>query len=101
MSKKKRDPQPMQRVQWDGDGVIRFRRNAIVSYMLDWASSRGMSVNELARMPFDADDWTQLAQLIGYSVSGAGELDYFDRDVLDCADLSAEKLAASPSREEP
>lgn len=67
---------PMQPVYLDEAGVVRFRENAIVRTLLDYASARGLSLNELAVMPFSAEDRMQLAQLIGYSVSGYGELSY-------------------------
>lgn len=85
---------PVQPVQWDGRGVVRFKGNAIVRYLLDFARARGCSLNELAVMPFTDDDWTQLAQLMGYSVSGAGDLSYFDPDALLEADRRVEELLA-------
>lgn len=90
---------PMQPIERDGHGVIRFRRNAIVRYLIDFGQSHKCGLNELARMPFSDDDWTQLAQLMGYSVSGAGDLSYFNADILTAADAIADKLltAAPPS----
>ncbi len=85
---------PRQRVQWDDHGVIRFAPNQIVRHLLDWASEHGYDLNTLSRLPFTNEDWTQFAQLIGYSVSGAGDLDYFDRDVLRRADRAARDLIA-------
>lgn len=49
-------------------------------------------LNTLALMDFSRDDWTQLAQLIGYSVSGAGDLSYFDRKVIAAADAIVDAL---------
>lgn len=68
--------QPMQPLVRDADGVIRFQQNAIVRFLLDWASPKGMSLNDLALIPFSEDDRAQFAQLIGYSLSGYGELSY-------------------------
>lgn len=67
---------PMQPVVLDKDGVARFKANAIVRFLIDYSHSRGVGLNELALMPFDAADREQFAQLIGYSVSGFGELGY-------------------------
>lgn len=86
---------PMQPVQWDGSGVIRFKANAIVRYTIDWGNDHGCGLNELACMTFSNEDWTQLAQLIGYSVSGAGDLSYFNRRTLRQADADAERLVAA------
>jgi hypothetical protein len=55
------------------DGVVRFKENAIVRYLLDAGK---ISMNDLAVMPFDRDDRNQFAQLIGYSLCGYGDLSY-------------------------
>ena len=56
---------------------MRFRANKIVQYLLD----RGpVDMNHLGRVSwgegFTSDDWDQFNQLIGYSVSGYGDLSY-------------------------
>ena len=68
--------------------VRRFKANAIVAHILDWcAGANGAvgykpqslpapSLNELAAMDFPREDRVQLAQLIGYSILGFGELSY-------------------------
>jgi len=53
------------------DGVLRFKENAIVRYLLDAGK---INMNDLAVMPFDREDRRQFAQLIGYSLSGYGDL---------------------------
>ena len=84
---------PMQPVVLDDHGVARFKANAIVRYLSDLCQLRGVcSMNELAILPFSDEDRTQFAQLIGYSVSGAGDLSYFDPAVLAKADTEVEKL---------
>lgn len=62
------------------DGVIRFKQNIIVSKLLDFAIEHGYSLNNIA-VDFDTEpkekdneDYKQLMQLIGYSVSGYGDL---------------------------
>lgn len=74
------------------DGVARFKRNAIVAFLLDFATAKGISMNELAVMPFSREDREQLAQLIGYSVSGFGDLSYSSCDVVEKADAEAARL---------
>lgn len=66
----------MQPIVLDGNGVVRFKENKIVRVLLDWATPRGMSLNEMAMMDFSQDDRMQFAQLIGYSVNGYHELSY-------------------------
>lgn len=71
---------PMQPAIWDGQGVIRFQANPIVRFLLDWARTHGMTLNDLAALSQgqgrSKDDWAHFAQLHGYSVSGWGSLSY-------------------------
>ena len=64
---------PMQPLLIDERGTVRFKQNAIVRYLLD---AGGIDLNEIAVLPFSQDDREQFAQLIGYSVSGYGDLSY-------------------------
>lgn len=78
MSKKRPEPKhPIQPLVTDAQGVIRFKKNAIVDFL---ASDK---LNELAGMgdKFSREDWEQLAQLIGYSHSGSGDLGYVSDEV--------------------
>lgn len=67
---------PNQPTCFDPHGVLRFKENAIVRFLLDYTTPRGLGMNELCGMGFSQDDWKQFAQLIGYSVSGWGGLSY-------------------------
>lgn len=73
---------PMQPLVRDPDGVIRFKRNAIVDHLLKHG---GIDLNAIARLPFDDRDREQFAQLIGYSVSGFGDLRYARSDTVAAA----------------
>lgn len=53
------------------NGVLRFKQNAIVRFLLDEGP---FDLNRIALMDFSADDRRQFAQLIGYSVSGYYDL---------------------------
>lgn len=64
---------PLQPLVTDDSGVVRFKSNAIVSKLLD---DGPFDMNALARMDFTQADREQFAQLIGYSLSGFGELSY-------------------------
>ena len=57
--------------------VQRFKENKIVSYLLD---NGGFDMNKIALLDFDREDRSQFAQLIGYSLSGWGELGYVSDD---------------------
>lgn len=75
---------PIQPLETDERGVLRFKSNAIVCHLLD---NGGIDMNQLARLPFSREDREQFAQLIGYSLSGAAELDYMSEEVLEAASL--------------
>lgn len=49
------------------DGVLRFKENKIVSFLLD---NGGYDLNRLHCMNFSDEDWEQFNQLHGYSVDG-------------------------------
>lgn len=79
MAKKKpKATHPIQPLEFDGHGVLRFKSNAIVRYLLDHG---GIDMNDLARMDFPKEDREQFAQLIGYSHSGSGNLGYVSDEV--------------------
>ena len=64
---------PVQPVVVDENGVERFKGNKIVLFLL---RNGGYDMNDLGRMEFSNEDREQFAQLIGYSVSGFGDLSY-------------------------
>lgn len=65
--------QPIQPLELDCDGILRFKENAIVRYILD---NGNIDLNHLARLKFNKEDRQQFAQLIGYSLGGYEELSY-------------------------
>lgn len=88
--KKKVIKHPMQPVMVEEDGVHRFKRNKIVEFLLE---NGGYDMNQLARMHFTQEDEEQFAQLIGYSVSGFGELPYASKNMVRRADRASANLA--------
>lgn len=79
----------MQPIEIDNHGVARFKANRIVCFLLD---SGPFDMNILARMNFSDEDRQQFAQLIGYSVSGFGDLSYADPKAVSKADNKVEKM---------
>jgi len=67
---------PIQPLVKDKNGILRFKENAIVRHLLD--THPNCNLNDLACMDFTNDDRRQFAQLIGYSLSGYGDLSYVD-----------------------
>lgn len=76
---------PIQPLVTDERRVVRFKANAIVKHLLEYAKAQGCGLNELACLPFTDEDREQLAQLIGYSHSGAGDLSYVKDETLAAA----------------
>ena len=88
--KTKYAPQPMQPVFKDEGGILRFRENAIVRYLLDLADKHKLAnLNSLAELPFSQEDREQFTQLIGYALGGYHELSY----VSDASAAQASRLA--------
>ena len=73
---------PIQPLEKDCHGTLRFKGNAIVQYLKD---NGGIDMNKLACLPFPNEDRQQFAQLIGYSLGGYSELSYVDDDAYGAA----------------
>jgi hypothetical protein len=81
---------PVQPLITDEHGTTRFKENAIVSFLLDRARETKIAdMNLLATIPFTQEDREQFAQLVGYSLSGFGELSYV-------SDATYERAAKQP-----
>lgn len=76
---------PIQPLERDTRGVIRFKSNAIVRHLLDHG---GINMNDIARLEFSQEDREQFAQLIGYSHSGSGDLGYVSDEVWEAAEMT-------------
>lgn len=76
---------PMQPITGDAHGVIRFECNPIV----DWLCTEKSNMNEIAiyasEHGISEKYQQQIAQLVGYSVSGYGSLSYVDDESYDRA----------------
>lgn len=78
---------PIQPIENDSRGTPRFKKNAIVEFLLDHG---GHDMNKLASLDFSQEDREQFAQLIGYSLSGFGELSYVSDETYNAAERMAE-----------
>ena len=78
---------PIQPIETDDHGTARFKQNAIVRFLLDEGP---FDLNKLGIKSFPNEDREQFAQLIGYSVSGFGELSYVSNDTYGTADKMCE-----------
>ena len=55
---------PVQPLVYDEHGVLRFKKNAIVRFLLD---NGNFDLGKLERLHFTDEDWEHFLQLIGYS----------------------------------
>lgn len=98
MSTKKNQPRtkslkhPMQPIGYDDHGVLRFKRNAIVEGLLNEGSDMNVIMRRVLEGVYTREDYTQFIQLVGYSVSGAGDLSSFDRKVRKAADEEVSRI---------
>jgi hypothetical protein len=91
---------PMQPLERDEHGTIRFKANKIVEWLVD---KHPQVLNEIAAIahgrgpvaPFSDEDQRQLAQLLGYSLSGYADLSYVNSEDWNEASNAAEKLEKS------
>lgn len=86
---------PIQPVGLDEHGVLRFKKNAIVAYLLE---NGPIDMNQIALQGFSPKDREQFAQLIGYSVDGAADLSYVRRETITAADLMAKGVDEKAAR---
>jgi hypothetical protein len=90
---------PIQPLQKDEHGVMRFKQNQIICDILDLAESCNFGLNEISRVKYSREDRQQLAQLIGYSLYGYGSvLGYVDDDAFNAASAMAGGLDESDAR---
>jgi hypothetical protein len=80
---------PMQPIIVDDKGVHRFRANAIVQFLLD---NGPHDLNSLLKADYAREEYEQLAQLIGYSVSGISQLPWVSSDAVQAADEASDSL---------
>lgn len=77
---------PIQPMELDECGVLRFKRNGIVRLLLDDGK---YDLNTLSSMvqtgKLEKEDYVQLMQLIGYSWSGAGDLSCMPDEIIEAA----------------
>ena len=80
---------PLQPLERDRQGIIRFKENKIVRFLLDAGK---YTMNDLGMMPFSLEDREQFLQLIGYSLVGFGEVYYVRDKTYEKAARLADKL---------
>ena len=80
---------PIQPLKIDHEGVLRFKENKIVRFLLEDGHN---DLNRLAIIPFSDEDREQFAQLIGCSLSGFGDLSYVSDKTYEQAERKAKEI---------
>lgn len=92
---------PQQPIGFADDGAIRFKENKIISRLFEHGV---ISLNNIrvkvADGEFPEEDYVQLTQLIGYSVSGWGNLSTSPPEMVAAADNEAQRLVSLQTSEE-
>lgn len=94
-------PHPAQPIAFDGHGVLRFKKNHLVRFMLDFMTQHRMGLDALRSIPgFSEQDLEQLYQLIGTSISTYGE-HFPHSEQLRAAEAAAEQMQTVPPSQPP
>jgi len=84
---------PMQPIYFAKDDVIRFKSNAIVRRLID---EKIISLNDIVPWVMTGEvpveDAEQFWQLLGYSVSGYGDLSFVRPEIISAADGKADEI---------
>jgi hypothetical protein len=90
--------QPMQPIYLDENGTPRFRNNAIVRRLID---EKIFSLQDIAAWLEDVpvEDVEQFWQLLGYSISGYGDLSFVRPEILARVNAKAKALIEESKRD--
>lgn len=86
---------PIQPLVTDELDTLRFKENTIISYLF---KSGKLDMSQLAAMTFPSEDRQQIAQLLGYSLSGYSELSYVTDDAYEAASAMVESETADSQK---
>ncbi len=75
---------PVQPLEKDDTGILHFKKNAIVEYLLGAGPS---DLHHLAVLSFSDEDREQFAQLIGYGSSSFGDLSFVSDETREAVEL--------------
>jgi len=97
-----KEKHPDQPLVWV-ENVVRFKQNKVVDFLLGQASAGvKCDLNQIwilyHRKLFSIEDMVQLYQLIGYSVSGFGDISNFPKKTIRKFDELAAKMVAKRKR---
>ncbi len=78
----KKAKHPVQPLVLGDDGRTMFKKNRIIRYLLDAGS---IKLDDLTKLDFDDEDWTQLRQLLGCSLDAFQYFNHVDDDTYERA----------------
>jgi hypothetical protein len=92
--------QPMQPIVLDEDGVPRFQENKVITFLFETGK---LDLNMLSVMVANGviptEDYSQITQMLGYSVSGWGDLSNSPSEDVTKADFEADLILKGQKKE--
>lgn len=82
----------MREIVFDDQGNIRFKANAIVAWLFD---TQRINLNEIVMHKWPIEDQEEFWQMLGYSVSGYGDLSFARPETVAAADEIAQQMLES------
>jgi hypothetical protein len=86
---------PMQPVEFDDSGVLRFRGNKVVEYLFE---TRAINLNTIPTRALPAEDVEQFWQMLGYSLSGYQDLSFIREETKRSLDVIRDDMLGVPPR---
>lgn len=81
---------PRQPIGYAEDNIIRFKPNGIIRWMLEQGGQgKKFNLNDIAMQSFSVEDRVQFWQMLGYSVSGFGDLSFVPEEEVTACDAEA------------
>ena len=92
----KTDGADMQPIYLDEHGVVRFKCNEIIKKLV---RDKTIDLSEIDFAAFPTPDVEQFFQLLGYSVSGYGDISFVRPETIAAADAKADELLERSKKE--
>ncbi len=88
---------PVQPLELDNEGTLRFKQNAIVRFLIDQYSTQALNYI-YAEGDFSWEDYKQFIQLSGYRVSGYKDLEVATNEEVEQLDQMVDEMLNSPKQ---
>ncbi len=90
---------PMQPLEFDKEGIIRFKQNAIVKFLIDQYSTQVLNYIYVSG-DFPWEDYKQFVQLSGHRVSSCKDMKYATDEEIKRLDQMVNEMTKSRLKED-